>query len=85
MATSAASRGIKEFVFEWEGKDRHGKQIRGEIRAVGENQVQATLRRQGVLPTKIKKRRMRSGKKIRPKDIAICTRQLATMMRSIGG
>ena len=82
MATSAASRGIKEFVFEWEGKDRHGKQVRGEIRAVGENQVQATLRRQGVLPTKIKKRRMRSGKRIRPKDIAIFTRQLATMMKA---
>ena len=82
MATSAASRDIKEFVFEWEGKDRHGKQVRGEIRAVGENQVQATLRRQGVLPTKIKKRRMRSGKRIRPKDIAIFTRQLATMMKA---
>ena len=82
MATSAASRDIKEFVFEWEGKDRHGKPVRGEIRAVGENQVQATLRRQGVLPTKIKKRRMRSGKRIRPKDIAIFTRQLATMMKA---
>ena len=82
MATSAASRGIKEFIFEWEGKDRHGKQVRGEIRAVGENQIQATLRRQGILPTKIKKRRMRSGKKIRPKDIAIFTRQLATMMKA---
>jgi len=82
MATSAASRDLKEFVFEWEGKDRHGKQVRGEIRAVGENQVQATLRRQGVLPTKIKKRRMRSGKRIRPKDIAIFTRQLATMMKA---
>jgi type IV pilus assembly protein PilC len=82
MAISAASRDIKEFVFEWEGKDRHGKQVRGEIRAVSENQVQATLRRQGVLPTKIKKRRMRSGKKIRPKDIAIFTRQLATMMKA---
>ncbi len=42
MAT-AASRDIKEFVFEWEGKDRAGKVVRGEIRAVGENQVQATL------------------------------------------
>ena len=81
MAT-AASRGIKDFIFEWEGKDRHGKQVRGEIRAVGENQVQATLRRQGVLPTKIKKRRMRSGKRIKPKDIAIFTRQLATMMKA---
>ena len=81
MAT-AASRGIKDFIFEWEGKDRHGKQVRGEIRAAGENQVQATLRRQGVLPTKIKKRRMRSGKRIKPKDIAIFTRQLATMMKA---
>ena len=56
--------------------------VRGEIRAAGENQVQATLRRQGVFPTKIKKRRMRSGKKIKPKDIAIFTRQLATMMKA---
>jgi type IV pilus assembly protein PilC len=81
MAT-AASRGIQEFVFEWEGKDRGGKQVRGEIRASGENQVKASLRRQGVLPTKIKKRRMRSGKKIKPRDIAIFTRQLATMMKA---
>ena len=81
MAT-AASRGIKDFVFEWEGKDRSGKIVRGEIRAAGENQVKATLRRQGVLATKIKKRRMRSGKKIRPKDIALFTRQMATMMKA---
>ncbi|HSV52648.1 MAG TPA: type II secretion system F family protein [Burkholderiaceae bacterium] len=81
MAT-AASRGIKEFIFEWEGKDRHGKQVRGETRAAGENQVQASLRRQGVFPTKIKKRRMRGGKAIKPKDIAIFTRQLATMMKA---
>jgi type IV pilus assembly protein PilC len=39
----------------------------------GENQVQAALRRQGVSPTKIKKRRMRSGQRIKPKDIAIFT------------
>jgi type IV pilus assembly protein PilC len=81
MAT-AVSRGVKEFVFEWEGKDRNGKQVRGETRAAGENQVQASLRRQGVFPTKIKKRRMRGGKSIRPKDIAIFTRQLATMMKA---
>jgi type IV pilus assembly protein PilC len=81
MAT-AASRDIKEFVFEWEGKDRNGKQVRGETRAVGENQVKASLRRQGVLATKIKKRRMRSGKSIKPRDIAIFTRQLATMMKA---
>ena len=81
MAT-AASRGIKDFVFEWEGKDRTGRIVRGEVRAAGENQVQATLRRQGVLPTKIKKRRMSSGKKIKPKDIALFTRQMATMMKA---
>ncbi|MFE8643647.1 type II secretion system F family protein [Sphingomonas sp. NCPPB 2930] len=81
MAT-AASRDIKEFVYEWEGKDRQGKPVRGELRASGENQVQATLRRQGVFPLKIKKRRTRSGKKIKPRDIAIFTRQLATMMKA---
>ncbi len=81
MAT-AKSTGTKEFVFEWEGKDRNGKQVRGEIRASGENQVQAALRRQGVLTTKIKRRRMNSGKSIKPKDMAIFTRQLATMMKA---
>ena len=81
MAT-AASKGIKEYVFEWEGKDRNGKIVRGETRAGGENQIQAMLRRQGVTPSKIKKRRTRSGKKIKPKDIALFTRQLATMMKA---
>src|SRR5512145_3149503 len=79
MATATAT---KEFVFEWEGRDRNGKQVRGETRASGENQVMAALRRQGVSPTKIKKRRMSAGKKIKPKDIAIFTRQLATMMKA---
>ncbi|MES2880466.1 MAG: type II secretion system F family protein [Pseudomonadota bacterium] len=81
MAT-AKSKNIKEFVFEWQGKDRNGKQVRGETRAAGENQVQAALRRQGVMPTKIKKRTMRAGKSIKPKDLAIFTRQLATMMKA---
>ena len=81
MATTTSS-GSKEVVFEWQGKDRNGKIVRGEIRAMGENQVQASLRRQGILPTKIKKRRMSSGKKITPKDLAIFTRQLATMMKA---
>jgi type IV pilus assembly protein PilC len=81
MATAAPS-GSKEQVFEWQGKDRNGKIARGEMRAMGENQVQASLRRQGILPTKIKKRRMSGGKKITPKDLAIFTRQLATMMKA---
>ena len=81
MAT-AKTKGIKEFVFEWEGKDRGGKIVRGEMRAAGENQVQAALRRQGILVNKLKKRKMRSGKRIKPKDIALFTRQLATMMKA---
>jgi type IV pilus assembly protein PilC len=81
MATTA-TKSVKEFVFEWEGKDRKGKEVRGEIRAASENVVQASLRRQGVLPTKIKKRSTRSGKAIKPKDIAIFTRQFATMMKA---
>ena len=73
---------VKEFFFEWESKDRNGRIVRGELRAAGEHQVQASLRRQGILATKITKRRTRGGKKIKSKDIAIFTRQLATMMRA---
>lgn len=83
MATATTkARDGNESVFEWEGKDRNGKQVRGEIRAAGVNQIQATLRRQGVTPTKIKKRRTRGGSPIKPKDIALFTRQLATMMKA---
>jgi type IV pilus assembly protein PilC len=82
MATAISSKTVKEFVFEWEGKDRNGKQVRGETRAAGENHVVSALRRQGVLPTKIRKRKMRGGKAIKPKDMAIFTRQLATMMKA---
>ena len=83
MATNSAKTADKnEAVYEWEGKDRNGKQVRGEMRAGGENQVKSALRRQGVTPTKLKKRRMRSGKPIKPKDLAIFTRQLATMMKA---
>jgi type IV pilus assembly protein PilC len=82
MATAAAARDIKDFVFEWEGKDKNGKVVRGEVRSGGEAQVSATLRRQGVLVTKVKKRRMRGGSSIKQKDIAVFTRQLATMMKA---
>lgn len=85
MATAAPSSARnkgRETFYEWEGRDRNGKVVRGEMRAAGENQVQASLRRQGVLVTKIKKRRARAGKAIKPKDIAIFTRQLATMMKA---
>lgn len=82
MATGAIAKNVKEFVFEWEGKDRNGKTVRGELRAGGEAMVSATLRRQGILVSKVKKRRIAGGKSIKQKDIAVFTRQLATMMRA---
>ena len=82
MATAAAARSAKDMVFEWEGKDKTGKLVRGELRAGGEAVVSASLRRQGILDSKIKKRRTSGGKSIKQKDIAIFTRQLATMMKA---
>jgi type IV pilus assembly protein PilC len=82
MATATAVKSIKEIVFEYEGKDKNGKVVRGEMRAGGEAMVSASLRRQGILTTKVKKRRMSGGKSIKQKDIAIFTRQLSTMMRA---
>jgi type IV pilus assembly protein PilC len=77
-----AAKNIKDLVFEWEGKDKNGKIVRGEMRAGGEAMVSASLRRQGILTTKVKKRRMSGGRSIKQKDIAIFTRQLATMMKA---
>ena len=82
MATALAAKNIRDLVFEWEGKDKNGKIVRGEMRAGGEAMVSASLRRQGILTTKVKKRRMSGGKSIKQKDIAIFTRQLATMMKA---
>jgi len=82
MATASATRNIKEMVFEWEGRDKNGKVVRGEIRAGGEAQVSASLRRQGILLTKAKKRRTSGGSSVKAKDIALFTRQLATMMKA---
>jgi type IV pilus assembly protein PilC len=81
MATATAKK-PQETIYEWEGKDRQGKIVRGEMRAGGEAVVGATLRRQGILVQKVKKRRMSGGGTIKPKDIAIFTRQLATMMKA---
>ncbi|HEY5632331.1 MAG TPA: type II secretion system F family protein [Burkholderiaceae bacterium] len=83
MATTALARNpVREFTFSWEGRDRAGKTIRGEMRAGGEAIVNSTLRRQGILVTRVQKRRARRGGKIREKDIAIFTRQLSTMLRA---
>ena len=82
MATAALSKNLKEALFEWEGKDKNGKVVRGEIRSGGEAMVSASLRRQGILVTRVKKRRTSGGRSIKQKDIAIFTRQLATMMKA---
>jgi type IV pilus assembly protein PilC len=84
MATASPLKGpaTKESIYAWEGKDKTGKQVRGEIRAGGEAIVNVTLRRQGVMVTKVKKKAMRKGKKISDKDVSLFTRQLATMMKA---
>lgn len=81
-AAGRASAGPKESLYSWEGKDKTGKLIRGEMRSTGEAVVQATLRRQGVMVTKVKKQKMSRGGKVTDKDISLFTRQLATMMRA---
>ncbi|BDT57793.1 type II secretion system protein F [Massilia varians] len=87
MATSLQPRSravaqVKEAVYAWEGKDKTGKTVRGELRAGGEAIVNVTLRRQGILVTKVKKKAYRSGRKITDKDLTLFTRQLATMMKA---
>jgi type IV pilus assembly protein PilC len=85
MATAAAAAkkpDVKEFNFTWVGQDKSGKTVRGEMRASGEAQVNATLRRQGIKVTEVKKQRLGGGGKITDKDITLFTRQLATMMKS---
>jgi type IV pilus assembly protein PilC len=84
MATAAAAikGGAKEFTFLWEGKDKAGKVVRGEMRAAGENMVQASLRRQGITVAKVKKQKLGSGGSVSEKDVALFTRQMATMMKA---
>jgi type IV pilus assembly protein PilC len=79
----AANNVIKQFVFTWEGKDKKGKLLKGEIRASGEAVVKTTLRRQGITVVKVKKQSSFASKgKVTDKDITLFTRQLATMMKS---
>ncbi len=73
----------KQITYLWEGKDKKGKVLKGEIRAAGEAVVNATLRRQGITVTKVKKQSAFASKgKITDKDITLFTRQLATMMKA---
>jgi len=73
---------VKTFTFLWEGRDRSGKAIRGEMRAGGDAVVRSSLRRQGITVTKVKKQHYKSGKKVTEKDITLFTRQLSTMMKA---
>lgn len=73
-------------VFLYEGKNRDGKPVKGEISAANINLVKADLRRQGITPKKVKKKAKpmfgASAKPIKPGDIAVFSRQLATMMKA---
>jgi len=79
----AAPKATKEVVYQWEGTDKKGKRIKGEMKASGEAFVSATLRRQGITIIKIKKQSgfAKSGK-VTDKDVTLFTRQLATMMKA---
>ena len=78
-----AATASKQITYLWEGKDKKGKAIKGEMRAAGESFVSATLRRQGIVVTKVKKQSAFASKgKITDKDITLFTRQLATMMKA---
>lgn len=72
---------VKELLFSWEGKDKSGKVVSGQMKAGGPAVVRAQLRRQGIQVLKVKKQR-RLGGSVSEKDITLFTRLLATMMKS---
>lgn len=82
MTTATAPYPLRDVIFEWEGTNRAGHTVRGQIRAMGENQAMAVLRRQGVQPVVVSRQRRSSGSAISPNDVAGFTRQLATMMKA---
>jgi type IV pilus assembly protein PilC len=78
-----AAAAKKLATFSWEGVDKKGRKVRGETSAVSVAYVNATLRRQGINPVKVRKKAkslFSRKKKITPKDVAIFTRQLSTMI-----
>jgi len=84
MAVSAATATKKDTQFVWEGTDRRGKKVRGKSLAANETALRADLRRQGVAATRVKTQSntFKGGGKVNPGDIAIFSRQLATMLAS---
>lgn len=81
----AAAAKANSDVFIWEGTDKKGKRVKGETQAPSVAFVNATLRRQGINPIKVQKRKeplLKRKGKITPKDISIFTRQFATMVQA---
>jgi len=76
------AKDVKLYNYSWSGKDKSGKIVKGEVRAGGEHVVMATLRRQGIQVSSVKKVSQRGGSKVTDKDITIFTRQLAVMMKA---
>jgi len=74
----------KDASFSWEGTDKRGKKVKGQMLAGGESVVTAKLRRQGITVTKVRKRSALFARtqSIKEKDITLFTRQLATMMKA---
>jgi type IV pilus assembly protein PilC len=81
MATAGKTTKSKDIQYSWEGKDKSGKVIKGEMRAQGEASVSAHLRRQGITVTKVRKS-SGGGGSVSEKDVTLFTRQLATMLKS---
>ncbi|WP_049338777.1 type II secretion system F family protein [Stutzerimonas stutzeri] len=80
-----AQKAIRTSVFTWEGTDRKGSKVKGELNGVSPALVKAQLRKQGINPQKVRKKSVSifgAGKKITPMDIALFTRQMATMMKA---
>ncbi|AJD47400.1 type II secretion system protein F domain-containing protein [Isoalcanivorax pacificus W11-5] len=85
MAKAAAVKQVKKATFQYEGTDRKGSRIKGEILTTNPALARAELRKQGINVKRVRKKSELSfgGKKsIKPSDIAIFTRQLATMMKA---
>ena len=80
--TTQTANASKEVSFLWEGKNKAGKVVRGEIRVATATAARSALRRQNILATKLKKKKAGSGGKVTDKDITLFTRQLATMVKS---
>lgn len=81
----AAAKAVKTSTFVWEGKDRKGSVVKGELNGQNPALVKAQLRKQGINPTKVRKKGISlfgAGKKIKPMDIALFARQMATMMKA---